>query len=154
MMDVENTFDASSILTAFQQGLDFDVICSNGLNHLLAHYDVLAYRDLDRENLSIYWHSGKFERYRVTQPLFFRGLDLIPAASCFSGLAMYPMKMLHKTGCQYSKFQNGELDVEHAELHLYCLAPRNHSKVYISPSTINWWESTNYYQTPDCRMIK
>jgi len=77
------------------------------------------------------WYNNK--NYWQTQ-LYYSGNKLVPVKSCFSGLALYSMKALQTSGCNYS-YEDKDT-CEHATFNR-CLADHGFDKFAIFPPLTN-----------------
>mmetsp|Transcript_39222 Transcript_39222/g.62096 ORF Transcript_39222/g.62096 Transcript_39222/m.62096 type:complete len:518 (-) Transcript_39222:58-1611(-) len=102
----------------------WDVVCANQLANWPEpgrYRDMFAFRNTT-------WRAGVsmvFDRNT-----YFRGNRFEQVKSCFSGLAMYSMRTIMDTGCNYT--YEDEFECEHVVFHK-CLARAGHNKVAIYP---------------------
>jgi len=116
--------EASSILAESP----WDVICANQLTNWPKpgrYRDTFALRKSS-------WREAQLTNDDKT--IYFSDNRLIPVKSCFSGLALYSMRALEASGCNYT-FEN-EDTCEHVTFHK-CLANHGHGKVAIYPPFTN-----------------
>lgn len=102
----------------------WDVVCANQLANWPEpgrYRDMFAFRNTT-------WLAGHDMVY--DRSTYFRGNRLEQVKSCFSGLAVYSMRTLVDSGCNYT--YEDEFECEHVIFHK-CLARKGHNKVAIYP---------------------
>jgi len=111
----------------------WDAVCANQI----ANWPTPGrYRDTFALRLTR-WPFNKTEKRLWREPktaLHYTGNRLVPVLSCFSGLALYSMKAIVSSGCNYH--YQGENECEHVGFHK-CLAKHGHGKFGIYPLLTN-----------------
>merc|ERR1719277_430241 len=100
----------------------FTLVCANQLSNAFADRPG-RYRDTFALRVE-YWDEAKKDQ------TYYRGNDLKHVKSCFSGLALYSMDAIVKSGCKYQYM--GESTCEHVVFN-QCLADKGFSQVAIYP---------------------
>lgn len=126
-MDTEGPSSLSEASTVVAEA-PWDVVCANQL----ANWPTPGrYRDTFALRKSS-WREAQLTNDDKT--IYFSGNKFIPVKSCFSGLALYSMRALEASGCNYT-FED-EDTCEHVTFHK-CLAKHGHGKVAIFPPFTN-----------------
>lgn len=115
-------------LLGFPNVNTWDVVCGNQLSNWPRagrYRDTFALRRAE-------WQEDRLPN--SDKSLYFTGNKLVPVKSCFSGLALYSMKAIMNSGCNYT-FQ-GEDTCEHVPFHK-CLAESGYDKVALYPLLTN-----------------
>jgi len=105
-----------------------DVVCSNGIMDWSMggpgrFRDTFALRQNS-------FDEAELEAGKPGGDLYFKGNEMVQVKSCFSGLALYSLKSLLSSGCEYS-YQD-EDTCEHVTLHR-CMADKGYGNVSIYP---------------------
>jgi len=108
----------------------WDVVCANQLTNLP---EPGRYRDSFALRFTS-WEQTAGEKASIEQHLHYSGNKLVQIKSCFSGLALYSMKSITTSGCNYT-FQD-ESTCEHVTFHK-CMADSGHGTIGIFPPLTN-----------------
>lgn len=104
-----------------------DVVCANQLAnwpHPGRYRDTFGLRN---NTFMQYWHDGANE---TLEKLYFKGNRFIKLKSCFSGLALYSVRALMESGCNYT-FE-GEWECEHVVFNR-CLSDSGFGRMALYP---------------------
>uniref|UniRef100_A0A6U4J283 Uncharacterized protein n=1 Tax=Phaeomonas parva TaxID=124430 RepID=A0A6U4J283_9STRA len=111
---------------------DWKVVCSNGVLAHGMYWDTIAFRDAKGKELNRLDLQHMHDHFR-------QGNELIPAQSCFGGLAIYEREAMRP--CSYMQSwapDSVRNECEHIDFNK-CIAENNGGEVFSNPRMKTWY---------------
>jgi len=105
-----------------------DVVCSNGIFSSFA--GGARFRDTFSLRVSSFAENHTTSDWQGAEAFFYKGNEMVPLKSCFSGLSLYSLPGLLQSRCDY-KYEKENI-CEHVSFHR-CLSDHGHGRVAVYP---------------------